>query len=141
MFSLSGVPNQLFMKLYLLLIGGCVLYQAGTDAWTRERLARHGRPTQATVMGLLKPDDVEMGGFWLRLRFTTATGAVVWARSQYTYDALAYRVGQSVALRYDPRDPQVCLTEVERAKWYFLLNIAFTVPLFFFFRLLLQREP
>jgi len=141
MLSLSGVPNQLFMKLYLFLIGGSVLYQAGADGWTRARLARHGRPTQATVMGLLKPDDVEMGGFWLRLRFTTATRTVVWTRSQYTYDALAYRLGQSVALRYDPRDPQVCLTEVERTKWYFLLNIACTVPMFFFFRRLLQRDP
>ena len=128
------------MKLYLLLIGGCVLYQAGTDVWTRERLAQHGRLTQATVTGLLEPADVEMGGFQLRLRFTTTTGAVVWARSQYAYDSLAYRVGQSVALRYDPRDPQVCLTEVERGKWYYFLNIVVLVPLFLFFRLL-QRHP
>ena len=129
------------MKLYLLLIGGCVLYQAVTDVWTRERLAQHGCLTQATVTGLLEPADVEMGGFQLRLRFTTTTGAVVWARSQYAYDSLAYRVGQSVALRYDPRDPQVCLTEVERGKWYYFLNIVVLVPLFLFFRLLLQRHP
>ncbi len=124
-------------KLWLLLVGAGLLYQVGAEGWLRERLARHGRLTQATVVGLTEATGEDGPGYYLRLRFTTGTGggggATVWTSSQYTYDSLAYRVGQPVALRYDPRDPPVCLTETERTSRHFLVNALFTVPLIFYF--------
>ena len=134
MFLLAAFPGARLLKLFLLLVGGCVLYQVGVDGWTRERLARHGRLTQATVVGLTEATGEDESGYYLHLRFATAAGATVSASSQQTYDSLTYRVGQPVALRYDPRDPQVCLTETERTSRHYLLDAVLIVPFFFFFR-------
>jgi len=132
MFSLPATLGLSLPKLYVILLGGLVLYQLGTDSWTRVRLARHGRLTQATVVGLTEITGEDETSYQLQLRFATATGAVVRASSQRTYDSLTYRVGQLVALRYDPRDPSVCLTEKERANWHYLLGAAPVVPFLFF---------
>ena len=138
-FTLTSVGLQL-VRVWLLVLGGGLLYDAGANAWLRAQLARHGRITQATVVGLTEATGENEEGFYLRLRFATAAGRTVLASSQQTYEPLAYRVGQAVALRYVPRDPRVCLTEAERASRFYLLNAAFTVPFFFFFRSLFRRS-
>jgi len=140
MLSLAAAPGARLLKLFLLLVVGCVLYQVGTDGRTRARLARHGHLTQATVVGLAEATGENESGYYLQLRFATAAGATVSASSQQTYDSLPYRVGQPVALRYDPRDPPVCLTEAERTSWHYLLNAALMVPFFFFFQWLFLRD-
>ena len=112
--SPSAAVSLRILKLFLLLLSGNMLYQGGTNYWLRAQLARHGRLTQATVVGLTEAAGENESGVYLQLRFTTATGAVVQTSSQETHDALAYQVGQRVAQRYDPRAPQRCLTEQER---------------------------
>ncbi len=133
-----------FVNSYFFLIISCLVYQVyqiGLDSWTRKHLAQHGRTTQATVVGMVEDTGEDNWGYFLRLRFTTATGAVVWTRSQQAYDSLAYRVGQPVALRYDPRDPRVCLTEAELTSRKYLLNLVIILPFMLFFSRFFQRGP
>lgn len=130
-----------FARLWMLLISCWLLYGTGAAYWLRERLARHGRLTQAQVVGLTEAVSETESGYYLDLRFTTAAGAVVATRTEHAYDTLTYHTGQLIPLRYDPRDPDVCLIETERTSWYYLLNLCFTIPFVAVFWPLIRGDP
>jgi hypothetical protein len=102
------------------LIGIAVLISGAIAAVKQVRKSGRGVATTGTVVDLVKRvfNPGSAGVYCPVVDFTTAAGQPVRFESQFGTMPSSHRVGQSIAIRYDPADPQKAEVDSATANWF-----------------------
>jgi hypothetical protein len=109
----------LFGTLFLL-IGVAVLIGGAVSAVTQSRKAARGTPATGTVVDLVKEvvSAGSSGVYCPIIEFRTALGQAVRFQSDFGTMPASHHVGQSIAVKYDPADPQKAQVDSATARWF-----------------------
>ena len=110
----------LLVGVLFVLIGIAVLISGAAAAVKQSRKAARSVAATGTVVDLVKRvfNPGSAGVYCPVVDFTTATGQPVRFESQFGTMPASYRVGQSIAVRYDPADPQKAEVDSATANWF-----------------------
>jgi hypothetical protein len=110
----------LLVGLLFVLIGVAVLIGGVVAAVKQGRKSARGVAATGTVVDLVKRvfNPGSAGVYCPVVDFATATGQRVRFESQFGTMPASHRVGQSVAVRYDPADPQKAEVDSVTANWF-----------------------
>ena len=102
------------------LIGVAVLIGGAVAAVKQARKSGRGVTATGTVVDLVSRvfNPGSAGVYCPVVDFTTATGQPVRFESQFGTMPASHRVGQSIAVRYDPADPQKAEVDSATANWF-----------------------
>jgi hypothetical protein len=102
------------------LIGIAVLISGAVAAVKQVRKSGRGVATTGTVVDLVKRvfNAGSAGVYCPVVEFTAASGQPVRFESQFGTMPASHRVGQSIAIRYDPADPQKAEVDSATANWF-----------------------
>jgi hypothetical protein len=114
------VGALLLVGVLFVLIGIAVLISGAVGAVKQSRKAARGVAATGTVVDLVKRvfNPGSAGVYCPVVDFTTATGQPVRFESQFGTMPASHRVGQSIAVRYDPADPQKAEVDSATANWF-----------------------
>ena len=110
----------LLVGVLFVLIGIAVLISGAVAAVKQSRKAARGVAATGTVVDLVKQvfSPGSAGVYCPVVDFTTAAGQPVRFESQFGTMPASHRVGQSIAIRYDPADPQKAEVDSATANWF-----------------------
>lgn len=102
------------------LIGIAVLISGAVAAVKQSRKAARGVAATGTVVDLVKRvfSAGSSGVYCPVVDFTTAAGQLIRFESQFGTMPATHRVGQSIAVRYDPANPQKAEVDSATANWF-----------------------
>jgi hypothetical protein len=101
------------------LIGIAVLISGVVAAVKQVRKSGRGVATTGTVVDLVKRVfNAGSAGVYCPVVEFTASGQPVRFESQFGTMPASHRVGQSIAIRYDPADPQKAEVDSATANWF-----------------------
>jgi len=116
------VGALLLIGVLFVLIGIAVLISGAVAAVKQARKSGRGVKANGTVVDLVSrvfnPGSAAV--YCPIVDFTTAAGQPVRFESQFGTMPANYRVGQSIAVRYDPADPQKAEVDSVTANWFVL---------------------
>jgi hypothetical protein len=114
------VGALLFVGVFFVLIGVAVLIGGAVAAVKQVRRSGRGVAATGTVVDLLSrvfnPGSAAV--YCPVVEFTAATGQPVRFESQFGTMPASHRVGQSIAVRYDPANPQKAEVDSATANWF-----------------------
>ena len=110
----------LLVGLLFVLIGVAVLIGGIVAAVKQARKSARGVAATGTVVDLARRvfNPGSAGVYCPVIDFTTVTGQPVRFESQFGKMPASHRVGQTVAVRYDPADPQKAEVDSATANWF-----------------------
>ncbi|HVS82472.1 MAG TPA: DUF3592 domain-containing protein [Pyrinomonadaceae bacterium] len=110
----------LLVGVLFVLIGIAVLISGGVAAVKQARKSGRGVATTGTVVDLVSRvfNPGSAGVYCPVVEFTTALGQPVRFESQFGTMPASHQVGQSIAVRYDPADPQKAEVDSATANWF-----------------------
>ena len=110
----------LLVGVLFVLIGIAVLISGAVGAVKQARKSGRGVAATGTVVDLVKRvfNPGSAGVYCPVVDFTTASGQPVRFESQFGTMPASHRVGQSIAVRYDPADPQKAEVDSATANWF-----------------------
>lgn len=110
----------LLVGVLFVLIGIAILISGAVGAVKQARKSGRGVKANGTVVDLVSRvfNPGSAGVYCPVVDFTTAAGQPVRFESQFGTMPASYRVGQSIALRYDPADPQKAEVDSATANWF-----------------------
>ena len=110
----------LLVGVLFVLIGIAVLISGAVGAVKQARKSGRGVKANGTVVDLVSRvfNPGSAGVYCPVVDFTTATGQPVRFESQFGTMPASHRVGQSIAVRYDPADPQKAEVDSATANWF-----------------------
>ena len=102
------------------LIGLAVLISGIVAAFKQSRKSASGVKATGTVVNLVSRvfNPGSAGVYCPVVDFTSATGQPVRFESQFGTMPASHRVGQTIAVRYDPADPQKAEVDSVTANWF-----------------------
>lgn len=110
----------LLIGLLFVLIGIAILIGGVVAAVKQARKSRRGVATTGKVVDLVSRvfNPGSAGVYCPVVDFTTASGQPVRFESQFGTMPASHRVGQSIAVRYDPANPQKAEVDSATANWF-----------------------
>jgi hypothetical protein len=110
----------LLVGVLFVLIGIAVLISGAVAAVKEARKSGRGVAATGTVVELVKRvfNPGSAGVYCPVVDFSTATGQIVRFQSDFGTMPASHQVGQSVAVRYDPTDPQKAEVDSATANWF-----------------------
>jgi hypothetical protein len=113
------VGALLLVGVLFVLIGVAVLIAGAVAAVKQSRQSASGMAATGTVVDLVKRVfNPGSGGVYCPVvEFTTATGQVVRFESEFGTMPATHQVGQSIAVRYEPADPQKADVDSATSRW------------------------
>lgn len=110
----------LLVGVLFVLIGIAVLISGAVAAVKQSRKTARGVGATGTVVDLVSRvfNPGSAGVHCPVVDFTTATGQAVRFESQFGTMPASHRVGQSIAVRYDPADPHKAEVDSATANWF-----------------------
>jgi hypothetical protein len=114
------VGALLLVGALFVLIGAAVLIGGVVAAVKQSRKAARGIKATGTVVDLVTRvfNPGSAGVYCPVVDFTTATGQPVRFESQFGTMPASHRLGQSIAVRYNPADPQKAEVDSSTANWF-----------------------
>jgi hypothetical protein len=114
------VGGLLLVGLLFLIIGLAVLISGIVGAVKQKRKSRRGVVATGTVINLVKKifNPGSAGVYCPVVRFTTSTGERVEFESGFGTMPASHRVGQTIAVRYDPGTPRSAEVDSATANWF-----------------------
>ncbi|MEP6913364.1 MAG: DUF3592 domain-containing protein [bacterium] len=102
------------------LIGLAVLIAGVIAAFKQSRKSARGAKATGTVVNLVSRvfNPGSAGVYCPVVEFTTATGQPVRFESQFGTMPASHHVGQTVAVRYEPAEPQKAEVDSATANWF-----------------------
>ena len=94
------------------LVGGAMLLVAGRQFARRRAFVRHSAVASGTIVGLTENREREEISYFPKVRFHTASGREVTFESEMGSSSQAGRIGDTVAVRYRPDQPEAA--EIDR---------------------------
>ena len=109
----------LLIGILFVLIGVAVLIGGVVTAIKQSRKAARGTAATGTVVDLVQRvfNPGSAGVYCPVVQFTTALGQPVRFESGFGTMPASHRVGQSIAVRYDPADPQKAEADSVTSRW------------------------
>ena len=109
----------LLIGILFVLIGTAVLIGGVVTAIKQSRNAARGTAATGTVVDLVKRvfNPGSAGVYCPVVQFTTALGQLIRFESDFGTMPASHRVGQSIAVRYDPADPQKAEVDSATSRW------------------------
>ena len=110
----------LLVGVLFVLIGIAVLIGGAVSALKQMRKSARGVEATGKVVDLVRRvfSAGSSGVYCPVVDFTTATGQTVRFESQFGTMPASHQVGQSLAVRYDPADPQKADVDSVTANWF-----------------------
>ena len=110
----------LLIGVLFVLIGIAVLISGVVAAVKQSRRSAAGVKATGTVVDLVTRvfNPGSAGVYCPVVQFTTATGQPIRFESQFGTMPASHRVGQPIAVRYDPADPQKAEVDSATANWF-----------------------
>jgi hypothetical protein len=114
------VGALLLVGLLFALIGAAVLIGGIVAAARQTRKSARGVEATGTVVDLVTKvfNPGSPGVYCPIVQFTTASGQPIRFESQFGTMPASHRAGQSIAVRYDPADPQKAEVDSATANWF-----------------------
>jgi Protein of unknown function (DUF3592) len=88
------------------LVGGAMLLVAGRQLARRRAFVRHSAVASGTIVGLTENRESEEISYFPKVRFQTASGREFTFESEMGSSPEAGRIGDTVAVRYRPDQPE-----------------------------------
>jgi hypothetical protein len=113
------VGALLLIGLLFVLIGVAVLIGGAVTAVKQSRKAAGGATATGTVIDLVRRvfNPGSAGVYCPVVEFITASGEPVRFESDFGTMPASHQVGQSIAVRYDPADPQKAGVDSATSRW------------------------
>ncbi len=114
------MAGLIFVGLVFLVIGTAVLIAGIAAVVKQKRKSAQGTPATGTVVNLVKkPFSPGSAGVYCPVvQFFTNTGQQTQFESDFGTMPASHRVGQTVAVRYDPANPQTAEVDSATANWF-----------------------
>jgi len=110
----------LLVGLLFLIIGIAVLVYGIVTAVKQVRKSARGVPATGTVVDLVKKvfNPGSAGVYCPVVQFTTSNGQPIRFESDFGTMPASQQVGQTIAVRYDPANPQAAEVDSTTANWF-----------------------
>ena len=114
------MAGVILVGLIFLVIGVAVLISGIVAAVKRKRKSAQAAPATGTVVNLEKKifSPGSAGVYCPVVQFTTSTGQQIQFESDFGTMPASHRVGQTIAVRYDPANPQAAEVDSATANWF-----------------------
>jgi hypothetical protein len=114
------VGALLLVGFLFLTIGLAVLISGIVSVVKQKRKSARGVPTTGTVVNLIKKvfNPGSAGVYCPVVQFTTGNGQLIEFESAFGTMPASHRVGQTLAVRYDPANPQAAEVDSATANWF-----------------------
>jgi hypothetical protein len=99
------------------LVGGAMLIVAGRQFARRRAFVRHSAVASGTIVGLTENREREEISYFPTVRFRTASGREVTFESEMGSSSEAGRIGDTVAVRYRPDQPEAAEIDSFMSLW------------------------
>ena len=99
------------------LVGGAMLLFAGRQFARRRAFVRHSAVASGTIVGLTENREREEISYFPKVRFQTASGREVTFESGMGSSPEAGRIGDTVAVRYRPDQPEAAEIDSFMSLW------------------------
>jgi Protein of unknown function (DUF3592) len=99
------------------LVGGAMLLVAGGQLARRRAFVRHSAVASGTIVGLTENREREEISYFPKVRFQTASGREVTFESEMGSSSAAGRIGDTVAVRYRPDQPEAAEIDSFMSLW------------------------
>ena len=99
------------------LVGGAMLLVAGRQFARRRAFVRHSAVASGTIVGLTENREREEISYFPKVRFQTASGREVTFESEMASGSVAGRIGDTVAVRYRPDQPEAAEIDSFMSLW------------------------